>query len=296
VTAWKSNPTSDRGIRQSLADLATDMSEAAEEFVYLYCVTHKEPTLKDLANVVESLYCVCSTGLYAVAGKVETSEFGEQSLRKNLTDLEWVKTKANAHERVIEAVMSSACVIPFKFGTLFNTDDSLKAMLAEYAEEFKVILNRLQNKEEWGVKIYCDIDTLKSSAAGEDEGVLRIENEINSSSPGKTYFLNKKKAELIGDAINRRLNEYGQESFARLKRLSFAARINKLLPREVTDRSDDMVLNSAFLVDKDQVANFVDMVDDIRMRYQDKGLFVNCTGPWPPYNFCSLSKGTTQNG
>jgi hypothetical protein len=296
VTAWKSNPTSVRGILQSLADLATDMSEAAEELVYLYCVTQNEPTLKDLADVAGSLYCVCNRGLYAVAGKVGTGEFGEQSLRKNLANLEWVKTKANAHESIIEAVMSNACVIPFKFGTLFNTDDSLKAMLVEYADEFKAILHRLQDKEEWGVKIYCNIDTLKSSVAGEDEGVLRIENEINSSTPGKAYFLNKKKAELIGDAINKRLSEYGQESFARLRRLSFAARINKLLPREVTDRSDDMVLNSAFLVDKDQVANFVDMVDDIRMRYQDKGLFVDCTGPWPPYNFCSLSKETVQNG
>lgn len=266
------------------------------QLVYLYCVTNEEPGLEEAGSLVNNLYFVYQKGLYAVAGKVRESEFGEQNLKKNLADLGWVSTKASNHEKVIEEVMRGACVIPFKFATLFNTDDSLKAMLEQYAEEFKAVLKRLENKEEWGVKIYSDIEKLKASLADDEPEILEIENEINLSSPGKAYLLKKKKAELIEDTLNKKINEYGQESFELLKELSSEARINKLLPKEVTDREEDMILNSAFLVNKDAVDDFINMVDTLKMHYEDKGFFFDCTGPWPPYNFCSLLKEKVQNG
>jgi hypothetical protein len=276
--------------------MITDMHKTEEQLVYLFCVTDKEPRPKEIDSLAGNLYFVCHKGLYAVAGRVEESEFSEQNLKRNLADLEWIKTKANMHEKIIETVMRNSSVIPFKFATCFNTDDSLKAMLEEYAEEFKAILKKLEDKEEWGVKIYCDIEKLKDSLANDEPEILEIENEINLSSPGKAYLLKKKKTELIEDTRNKKINEYGQESFELLKELSFEARINRLLPREVTERKDDMVLNSAFLVSKDKVADFINMVDTLRMHYEDKGLFFDCTGPWPPYNFCGLSKQSMQNG
>jgi len=266
------------------------MQMTENQLVYLYCVTNEEPRLTEIEDSVDNLYFVCYRGLYAVVRNVEENEFGRESLKKNMADLEWVKTNATLHERIIEQVMRNTCVIPFKFGTLFNTEDSLKAMLEEYGEEFKAILDRLENKEEWGVKIYCDIEKLKTFSINEDPEILEIENKISTSSPGKAFFFKKKETELLAQAANRKINESGQESFELLKELSFEARINKLLPREVTERADDMVLNSAFLVGKEEAGDFISMVDTLKMHYEDKGFFIDCTGPWPPYNFCGLSK------
>lgn len=265
------------------------------QLVYLYCVANKEPSLEKVKDLVDNPYFVHHSNLYAVAGKVEESEFGEEGLRKNMADLEWVKSNATLHERIIEHVMRNTCVIPFKFGTLFNTEDSLKAMLEEYGDEFKAILGRLENKEEWGVNIYCDAEKLKTFSISDEPEILEIENKISTSSPGKAFFLKKKKTELLAQAANRKINESGQESFDLLKELSFEARINKLLPREVTEREDDMVLNSAFLVGKDEVGDFINMVDTLKMHYEDKGFFIDCTGPWPPYNFCGLSNQKVRN-
>lgn len=259
------------------------------QLVYLYCVTNQEPKLTETEDLAGNLYFICHKDLYAVAGKVEESEFGEEGLKKNMADLEWIKANANTHEKIIEQVMANADVIPFKFGTLFNADDSLKAMLAEYGEEFKAILRKLENKEEWGVKIYCNTEKLKAGAVNDDPEILKIENEISSSPPGKAFFLEKKKVELLAQSTNARINESGQESFELLKELSFEARINKLLPREVTERADDMVLNSAFLVGKEEVGDFINMVDTLKMHHENNGFFIDCTGPWPPYNFCGLS-------
>ncbi len=273
-----------------------DTEAVKKELLYLYCVTEKAPKLKEVKNLVDELYFVYHLGLYAVVSKVKESEFSEENLKKNLADLEWIKAEASIHEKIIEGVMKYTCVIPFKFGTIFKTEDNLKAMLEEHAQDLKEKLKNLEGKEEWGVKIYCDIGRLKGAVIQEESGILKIEKEINSSSSGKAYFLKKKKEELMKEAVNKRINEYGQESFEIFKRLSCEARINKLLPKEVTEREDDMVLNSAFLVDRDKVSEFIHAVDDLKTRYNDKGLNFDCTGPWPPYNFCNLSKGKEQSG
>lgn len=251
---------------------------------------------KEAAKLVSNLYFVYYVSLYAIVGRVAESEFGKESLKTNMADLEWVKTKISIHEKVIEGVMTNTCVVPFKFATLFNTEESLKAMLTEYAEEFKVILKKLKDKEEWGIKIYCDTGRLKQGLVNDNSEVLEIENKISSSSIGKAYFFNKKKDELIKDSLNKKINECGQESFELLKELSVEARINKLLPREITDRKEDMVLNSAFLVNKHEVGDFINMVDTLKMYYEDQGFSIDCTGPWPPYNFCKLPKEKVPSG
>src|SRR3990172_12017776 len=275
------------------------MEAAEKNLIYLYCVTKKAPKLKGVGNLVDELYFVYHLGLYAVVSKVKESEFSEENLKKNLADLEWIKVEASIHEKVIEGVMKYTCVIPFKFGTIFKTEDNLKAMLEEHVQDLKEKLKNLEGKEEGGVKIYCDIERLKAAfiqeESGEESGILKIEKEINSSSSGKAYFLKKKKEELMKEAVNKRINEYGQESFELFKILSYEARINKLLPKEVTEKEDDMVLNSAFLVDKDKVSEFIHAVDDLKTRYNDKGLNLDCTGPWPPYNFCNLPNRKYQN-
>jgi hypothetical protein len=270
------------------------MSENGQ-LLYLYCVADTEPKIKQMENSENNLYSICHNGLYAVISEVEQQEYGEEGLKKNMADFEWVKTKVSLHEKIIEQVMTYTDVIPFKFGTLFNTDESLKAMLKQYGQEFKAILRRLANKQEWGLKIYCNQEKLKAVLLNNQEKVLKIEDEIKSSSIGKGYFLKKKKDHLIEKMLNDKINECGQESFELLKELCFEARVNRLLPKEVTEREDDMVLNSAFLIDRDEVNEFLNMVDILKLHYEGIGFLIDCTGPWPPYNFCGLSRGKGQN-
>ncbi len=257
-----------------------------KEIIYLYCVTDKTPALKDIAHLTNKLRPISYNGLYAIAGKVKKDEFSVQALSKNLANLRWIKAKANLHEKVIEGIMKKGSVIPFKFPTLFNSEDNLKKMLKKHAQKFQVHLKGLAGKEEWGIKIYCDMDKLRKALIREDKESLNIDKEINASTPGKAYFLKKKKLGFLDTSARKKISEYGQDSFDSLSRQSVKAQINKLLPKEVTEREDDMVLNSAFLVDKKRIKEFIKIVYNLNSKYKDKGLEFNCTGPWPPYNFC----------
>ena len=217
--------------------------EVKENLIYLYCITNKAPELKDVEGWNNKPRFVYHKGIYAVISRVRENEFSEDNLKKNLSDLEWIKAKASKHEKVIEEVMKDTCVLPFKFGTIFNTEDNLKVMLEEHAEELKMNLEDLDGKEEWGVKIYCDVEKLKVSLTQKDEELLKIDREIDSSSTGKVYFLKKKKEELIKELINKKINEHSKDSFLLLKSLSLSCKINKLLPKDITEREDDMILN-----------------------------------------------------
>jgi len=272
------------------------MENNTKNLTYLYCVTKRVPKLKKVEKLVTNLHFIYCCSLYAIVGKVSREEFDKESLKKNLADLEWVKTKAYVHEKVIEGIMEFGCVIPFKFATLFYSEHSLKLFLEEHAQMFKENLDRVEGKEEWGVKIYCNTEKLRANCLNEDKGLLKRDKEITTISAGKAYLLKKKKEELLNIAVNKKFNEYGQISFDRLREMSQEAGINKLLPKEVTERSDEMILNSAFLINKDKVGDFLNIVDDLRVEYTDKGLFFDCTGPWPPYNFCGLLKEKIHNG
>jgi len=267
-----------------------------QNLIYLYCVTTKVPKLKEIETVINSIYFIFHQGLYAVTSRVSADEYSEENLKKNLSNLEWITAKASAHEKVIEIVMQNSCVIPFKFGAIFNTEENLKTMLKKHIKEFKDTLKRLEGKEEWGLKIYCDMGKLKENLIQDDKELLNLDREINSASPGKAFILKKKKEELANTIVNKKLNECGQESFERLKQHSIQSRINKLLPGEVTERKDEMILNAAFLTDKNKVKEFVGVVDVLKAQYSDKGIDFDCTGPWPPYNFCGLSIEKAQNG
>lgn len=259
--------------------------------IYLYCIAKEKPNLKDVMSFADRLYSVHYKGVYAVVSRVKPSEFSEENLKRNLADLDWIKKKAGSHQEVIGRVMQDNCVLPFKLGTIFNTEDSLKTMIDENIEELKNNLTGLEGRQEWGIKIYCDMKRLKGFITKENKEVLKIDKEISSSPKGKAFFLKKKREELIKNIINREINEYGKESFEILKGFSVETKINRLLPKEVTEKEDRMILNAAFLVDKDKAVEFVSTANGLITKYSKRGISFSCTGPWPPYNFCHISKG-----
>lgn len=271
------------------------MEENKKYLIYLYCVTNNIPEIGSVENLVDKLFFINHRDIHAVVSKVPDEEFSEENLKKNIDDTEWLKDKVSIHEKIIEDVMTNSCVVPFKFATLFESVDSLKECIEELEDELKMNLMNFEGNEEWGVKIYSDTEKLKGLLAEEDGELLKMDKEIGSSSPGKAFFLKKKREELINTVLNKKIREYGQDSFDRLKEHSIQANINKLQPKIITERKEDMILNSVFLVDKKGVEEFMETVDVIKAIYNEKGLFFDCTGPWPPYNFCTFSNERQKN-
>jgi len=46
-----------------------------------------------------------------------------------------------------------------------------------------------------------------------------------------------------------------------------------------------MVWNWALLMPRQAVGGFQALIQDVNAQYAERGLVVECTGPWPPYSF-----------
>jgi hypothetical protein len=268
--------------------------QAQKNLIYLYCVTKTKPSQSDFEDVGVKIYPIYFQGTYAVITKVSPDEFSEDNLKKNLANIEWVEKRIRQHERIIEEIMKDATVLPFKFGTVFQSEENVEKLLKEHHTDFKQIIENLDGKEEWGLKIYCNLDKFKESLTKTDERIQELDKQIASTSEGKAYLLKKKKEGLIKEVINEKISEYTQDSFTRLKRACLEAKINKILPKEVTEREDEMVFNAAFLINKNRIKDLENVLSYLKTKYSDKGLIFDCTGPWPAYNFSTLPEEKTQ--
>ncbi|MGH9311535.1 MAG: GvpL/GvpF family gas vesicle protein [Vicinamibacterales bacterium] len=183
-----------------------------------------------------------------------------------------------AHQRVNETVMEHHTVIPMSFGTVFKTDDDIIELLRSAYDAFTDVLNKMQDKFEFGLKVLWDRDQIIREIEEEDEDIRRLKGEI-SSQKGSTYFARMQYGRLIDAALQARSERYVAEVFHALRDVSVASRSNKPI-------GDRMIMNSAFLVAREAESAFDTRVKDIGSRY-DKLTF-KYTGPWPPYNFVNI--------
>ncbi len=183
-----------------------------------------------------------------------------------------------AHQRVNETVMRQHTVIPMSFGTVFKTDDDIIELLRSAYDAFIDVLNKMQEKFEFGLKVLWDRDQIIRDLEEEDEDIRRLKGEI-SSQKGSTYFARMQYGRMIDAALQARSERYVAEIFQALRDVAVASRSNKPI-------GDRMIMNAAFLVAREMEDAFDSRVKAIGQQYEK--LTFKYTGPWPPYNFVNI--------
>ena len=246
------------------------VSEESNEGRYVYCIIKSERPLS-----------FGPLGIGSEPAQVNTVHYRDiAAVISNTPMVVQDPTRDNvlAHQRVNETVMQQHTVIPMSFGTVFKTDDDIMELLRSAYDAFTDVLNKMQDKFEFGLKVLWDRDQIIREIEEEDEDIRRLKGEI-SSQKGSTYFARMQYGRLIDAALQARSERYVAEIFEALRDVSVASRSNKPI-------GDRMIMNAAFLVARDTENAFDARVKDIGSRY-DKLTF-KYTGPWPPYNFVNI--------
>ena len=76
-----------------------------------------------------------------------------------------------AHERVNENVMRTHTVIPMSFGTVFKTPRDIVELLRGAYDAFNDVLDKMEDKLEFGLKLLWDRDVAMREVEKEDEEV-----------------------------------------------------------------------------------------------------------------------------
>jgi Gas vesicle synthesis protein GvpL/GvpF len=247
-----------------------EVSVAASRGKYVYCIIESGDPLRfgpiGIGADPSDVYTVHFKNLAAVVSDAPLEVL--DSTRENVL----------AHERVNETVMREHTVIPMSFGTIFKTREDIVELLRSAAEAFGDVLNKMQNKLEFGLKVLWDRDQAIREVEGDDEDISRLKKEI-SGQKGPTYFARMQYGRLIDTALQAKSERYVADILDELREVSVASRINKPI-------GDKMIMNAAFLISRDHEQDFDSKVKSIASRF-DKLTF-KYTGPWPPYNFVNI--------
>jgi hypothetical protein len=95
-----------------------------------------------------------------------------------------------------------------------------------------------------------------------------------------TYFARMQLGRMVDKALAERASEYVRQIYDGLRGVCVASRDNKPI-------GDKMIMNAAFLVERDHEAEFDAAVNAVAQKMGDR-LSFKYTGPWPPYNFVNI--------
>lgn len=265
---------------------------------YLYCIVPARPAGPapngagaggpGLAQAARELKFIPAGDIQALVEAVPLEEFWGENLKKNLADINWVGSKVLRHNQVIGEAAQRWTAIPMKFGTVFESEESLQKVLREKRDGFRKLFSVLDGKEEWGVKVFCDINKLREHIIQTSENIRDIDAAMKDKSEGAAYFLKRKREGLISEESEKKMNEDATAIHEGLVKFADRNCLNKLQPKELTKKEGEMIINGAYLILKEKIEEFKSKATDLQSSYVDSGLELEISGPWPPYSFASL--------
>jgi Gas vesicle synthesis protein GvpL/GvpF len=217
----------------------------------------------------ERVRVVTEGGLGVVVGDVDATTFGRTTSASFLDDLALTEKLGRAHHRVITCLAAREPVVPFRLGTIYPDDATIRLLLAGRQPELSRMLNYFRGLAEWGVKLYAE------PPAGCADETATWERGASPAGPGAWRDHAETRARQIG---------------AVLRVVAAQARVRPCPDPEVASSPARMLLNAAYLIRVGQVSGLAKTVQDLTTGYP--GLRVEVTGPWPPYSFAGLPRTT----
>ena len=241
---------------------------------YAYCITEqaglqggiraRRPfALENLKGVNESPVFAYPSGEFAVI-------VSEHSSTKPLTQQAIVD-----HARVISECFRTLTVLPFRFGTIFDSDEALRRAVRANRKAFLESVSRLRGKSEMHVKIVVKDGTIEEAVSEVPAGVG-------------------------GEYLRRLRDQASRERERQTKARALSMQVHKLFcPLEediVCKRTDagNMLIDFAHLIDSSTVAKYQNRYSAATRHFKD--CQVTITGPWPPYHFMPGKLRTVSGG
>ena len=255
--------------------------EEQGELLWAYCVARDEPGLADGGTGVhpdDAPVWLREGGLALLCSHVPAAEFGEAPLRSNLNELAWLERTARAHEAAIEAAFEGAVVVPLRLCTLFADEDGARRMLAERHDALTAALGALAGREEWSVKLLVDRERIA-------EELREAGSDPAEAGTGAAYLLMRREERRLREAVDERAVSLAEDVHARLQERAVDARVRPAQNRELSGHEGDMVLNGAYLVERDQADGLRELVAELGARHAPLGARIELGGPFPPFSF-----------
>ncbi|WP_431683171.1 GvpL/GvpF family gas vesicle protein [Kitasatospora sp. KL5] len=258
------------------------MTVSGLTWVYAVVPDVADGILDGLTGVAgEPLRPLTAPGLALVVGSVPREDFDERALQQHLADLRWLEAAVRSHHRVIAELARTRRTLPLRFATLYRDDRGAVSFLRGAGERLQAALDRVADRDEWGVKAYLDAPAPDAPTADPPDGAA-----VADDRPGTAYLLRRRAQR--DDRAHRfeQAHERARQIHAALAALADEATEHPLQSAEASGRAAPMLLNGAYLVEHARAAGFGAAVTELGRRFT--GVRMELTGPWPPYSFVEI--------
>lgn len=250
---------------------------------YLYGLTRADNRLE--APELASVQKVACSDVTALVEQVEEDDFGPESLDRNLASLDWVARTARRHEAVLGAAMVGGPVIPARLCTVFTDATVVLESVAADLARFSSVLRYLEDRAEWGLKVYRDDERLDAALGDSDPALMALLEAARGAGPGTSYLLRRKQEARRAELRERREAAAIDSVLDGLGSLPVVLQRRPVLAGEITGHTLPMVLNVAALVRASELLAYHAEVQVLTADLQRDGFTVESSGPWPPYSF-----------
>ena len=211
---------------------------------------------------------------WLVVADAPLPQYGDVSINRHLSDLDWVSRAAVAHEAVVESFIDAPAVLPMKLFTIFNTDARALDHLRRERSRIAALLKRVDRHHEWGVRVVL----APSGPPAKPRTAVRA-----SAAPGVAYLAHKKAQRDQASELARRARTTVADLYDRLQAQASAAK--RRAAAELPAKGGPLLLDAAFLVPRSRTRQFHALVGRQAKALASHGYQLTMSGPWPPYTF-----------
>jgi len=241
---------------------------------YAYCITEQQGLLSGTRArrpfAIENLQGVNGASVFAWPSGEFAVIVSDYSAGQTLTQQAIVD-----HARVVSECFRTLTVLPFRFGTIFDSDEALRRAVKANRRTFLESVERLRGKAEMHFKLLVKDGALEEALVEPPDGV------------GGEYL--------------RKLRDQATRVRERqTKARALSMQVHKLFsPLEedvICKRTDSggMMIDFAHLIDSTSIAKYQNRYSAATRHFKD--CQISITGPWPPYHFMPGKLRTVSGG
>jgi len=210
--------------------------------------------------------------LEVVVSDLAAASFGEAAWAEHGEDTRWVTPVAAARHELLQQLFEHGDVLPLQLPGIYPSDEALRAALDSSRRVLERAWRFVAGNVEWSVQIFPTSSPHPT--------------EARTPRSGREYLERRRSQQDARDTERGRREVAVTQTHEALGRGTAASVVRAPLDAAVTGRDEPMLLNSAYLVARDEEQRFLGLAEELHDHLvATAGLRIEVTGPWPPYSF-----------
>jgi len=244
------------------------------KYIYGVISTSRPVTFgQSLLSWPEEVYTVVHGDLAGVVSNYSGGDFASLSKEEKLRCL-------MAHQEVIERVMKEGyTILPVKFSTLVEGEDEIRSVLEQGYKKLAKTLDQTDGLVEIEVAATWDLKRVLEDIGTEEE-FRRLKHSMAGKSAAEILEIQINAGKLVKESLDRQRESYRSQMIQSLAETALDIQPNALV-------ADEMVMNVAFLIQREKQDDFDRQVRRINEAFNDQINF-RVIGPLPPYSFSTV--------